>query len=105
MTCAEFLERYTDFRDGLITAPRELRRLPTVRHRRAARRACVAGRGDNRALTRLQTAARRTAGARAPRGPGGTGECRRSGGVGPRGGTRDAGSGRRPAPRGPTPPL
>src|SRR5207245_2410889 len=24
--CAEFLERYTDFRDGLITAPRELRR-------------------------------------------------------------------------------
>ena len=26
MTCAEFLERYTDFRDGLITAPREVRR-------------------------------------------------------------------------------
>ena len=26
MTCAEFLEGYTDFRDGLITAPRELRR-------------------------------------------------------------------------------
>src|SRR2546428_3668503 len=26
MTCAEFLERYTDFRAGLITAPRELRR-------------------------------------------------------------------------------
>src|SRR5205809_5539437 len=26
MTCAEFLEQYTDFRDGLITAPRELRR-------------------------------------------------------------------------------
>src|SRR2546428_930465 len=26
MTCAESLERYTDFRDGLITAPRELRR-------------------------------------------------------------------------------
>src|SRR2546430_17492264 len=26
MTCVEFLERYTDFRDGLITAPRELRR-------------------------------------------------------------------------------
>lgn len=26
MTCAEFLERYTDFRDGLITGPRELRR-------------------------------------------------------------------------------
>src|SRR2546421_255004 len=25
MTCAEFLERYPDFRDGLITAPRELR--------------------------------------------------------------------------------
>ncbi len=26
MTCAEFFERYTDVRDGLITAPRELRR-------------------------------------------------------------------------------
>src|SRR5439155_1235121 len=26
MTCAEFLDRYTDFRDGLITAPREVRR-------------------------------------------------------------------------------
>src|SRR6266550_7408442 len=26
MTCPEFLERYTDFRDGLITAPREVRR-------------------------------------------------------------------------------
>src|SRR2546425_121321 len=26
MTCPEFLDRYTDFRDGLITAPRELRR-------------------------------------------------------------------------------
>jgi len=26
MTCAEFLNRYTEFRDGLITAPRELRR-------------------------------------------------------------------------------
>ena len=26
MMCPEFLERYTDFRDGLITAPRELRR-------------------------------------------------------------------------------
>lgn len=26
MTCADFLDRYTDFRDGLITAPRELRR-------------------------------------------------------------------------------
>src|SRR5438270_908617 len=26
MTCAEFLDRYTDFRDGLISAPRELRR-------------------------------------------------------------------------------
>ncbi len=26
MTCAEFLERYSDFRDGLVTAPRELRR-------------------------------------------------------------------------------
>ncbi len=26
MTCADFLDRYTDFRDGLITMPRELRR-------------------------------------------------------------------------------
>ncbi|HEY6208835.1 MAG TPA: hypothetical protein VIW28_07240, partial [Gemmatimonadales bacterium] len=26
MRCAEFLERYTDFRDGLITASCELRR-------------------------------------------------------------------------------
>lgn len=26
MICSEFLERYTDFRDGLITSPRELRR-------------------------------------------------------------------------------
>ena len=26
MTCAEFLDRYTELRDGLITAPRELRR-------------------------------------------------------------------------------
>src|SRR2546422_9851881 len=26
MTCPEFLDRYTDFRDGLLTAPRELRR-------------------------------------------------------------------------------
>ena len=26
MTCAEFLARYTDFRDGLITAPRDVRR-------------------------------------------------------------------------------
>src|SRR5438034_11808930 len=26
MTCAEFLDRYTDFRDGLIAAPREIRR-------------------------------------------------------------------------------
>jgi len=27
MTCAEFLDRYTDFRDGLITARREVRHL------------------------------------------------------------------------------
>jgi len=26
MTCGEFLSRYTDFRDGLIAAPREVRR-------------------------------------------------------------------------------
>src|SRR5690348_18507259 len=26
MTCADFLDRYSDFRDGVITAPRELRR-------------------------------------------------------------------------------
>jgi anti-sigma factor RsiW len=30
MNCQEFLSRYTDFRDGLITAPRESRRF--VRH-------------------------------------------------------------------------
>ena len=30
MTCAEFLDRYTEFRDGLITAPREERRF--MRH-------------------------------------------------------------------------
>ena len=26
MTCTEFRDRYTEFRDGLITSPRELRR-------------------------------------------------------------------------------
>lgn len=31
MLCAEFLERHSEFRDGLITAPRELRRF--TRHR------------------------------------------------------------------------
>src|SRR5437588_12254229 len=43
MMCAEFLERYTDVRDGLITAPRELRRFtrhlslcPSCRHYDAA---------------------------------------------------------------------
>ena len=36
MTCAEFLDRYTDFRDGLITAPRELRRFGRHRARCAA---------------------------------------------------------------------
>src|ERR1043166_2103735 len=46
MTCAEFLERYTDFRDGLITAPRELRRF--TRH--VAR--CPAGRLSDAALRR-----------------------------------------------------
>ncbi len=32
MTCQEFLARYTDFRDGLVTAPREARRF--ARHLR-----------------------------------------------------------------------
>src|SRR3989442_2745662 len=38
MTCAEFLERYTDFRDGLTTAPRELRRFERPLARWAGRR-------------------------------------------------------------------
>lgn len=45
MTCAEFLDRYTEFRDGLITAPRETRRFarhmaqcPTCRRHDAALR-------------------------------------------------------------------
>jgi len=46
MTCAEFLERYTDFRDGLITAPRELRRF--TRHLAL----CPACRRYNAALRR-----------------------------------------------------
>jgi len=46
MTCAEFLERYTDFRDGLITAPRELRRFD----RHLVR--CVGCRGYDAAVRR-----------------------------------------------------
>jgi anti-sigma factor RsiW len=46
MICAEFLERYTDFRDGLITAPRELRRF--TRHLAL----CPACRRYNAALRR-----------------------------------------------------
>src|SRR2546429_9992726 len=46
MTCAEFLERYTDFRDGLIAAPRELRRF--TRHLAL----CPACRRYNAALRR-----------------------------------------------------
>jgi len=45
--------------------PHALCRLPTLRRGCAARRARVAGRGNNRALTRLPPPARRTAGARA----------------------------------------
>src|SRR2546421_12818902 len=56
MTCAEFLERYTDFRDGLITAPRELRRF--TRHLalcQACRRYDAALRRGVLALRAVQT--------------------------------------------------
>jgi hypothetical protein len=46
MTCAEFLDRYTDFRDGLIAAPRELRQF----ERHLAR--CVACRRYDGAVRR-----------------------------------------------------
>ena len=36
MTCTEFLDRYSDYRDGLIAAPRELRRFERHRARCAA---------------------------------------------------------------------
>jgi hypothetical protein len=50
MTCAEFFQRYTDVRDGLITAPRELRRFerhlavcaPCRRYDTAVRRGVLA---------------------------------------------------------------
>jgi hypothetical protein len=51
MTCAEFLDRYTDFRDGLITAPRELRRCQRhLAHCVACRRYDTAVRRGVRAL-------------------------------------------------------
>src|SRR3989454_12433118 len=56
MTCAEFLDRYTDFRDGLISAPRELRRFE--RHLTccpACRRYDAAVRRGVRALQALET--------------------------------------------------
>ena len=56
MTCAEFLEHYTDFRDGLITAPRELRRF--TRHLAqcaSCRRYDAALRRGVRALQTAQT--------------------------------------------------
>ena len=56
MTCAEFLDRYTDFRDGLISAPRELRRFE--RHLTccpACRRYDAAVRRGVRALQTVET--------------------------------------------------
>ena len=56
MTCAELLDRYTDFRDGLITAPRELRRFE--RHLAccpACRRYDAAVRRGVRALQTVET--------------------------------------------------
>ncbi len=56
MTCAEFLDRYTDFRDGLITASRELRRFE--RHLAccpACRRYDAAVRRGVRALQTVET--------------------------------------------------
>lgn len=54
MTCADFLDRYTDFRDGLITAPREVRRLE--RHLAG----CAACRRYDAAVRRGVLALRRT---------------------------------------------
>ena len=53
MDCPEFLRRYSDFRDGLVTAPRERRRFerhlarcePCRRYDTALRRAALALRG------------------------------------------------------------
>ena len=57
MTCVEFLERYTDFRDGLITAPRELRRFTRhVAQCPACRRYDAALRRGVQALQALQAA-------------------------------------------------
>src|SRR6266567_330715 len=63
MTCAEFLERYTDFRDGLITAPRELRRFtrhlalcPACRRRLDARLARERRRGQGPARAGIAAA-------------------------------------------------
>src|SRR5256886_11280130 len=56
MTCAELLDRYTDLRDGLITAPRELRRFE--RHLAscpACRRYDAAVRRGVRALQTVET--------------------------------------------------
>ncbi len=56
MTCAEFLEHYTDLRDGLITAPRDLRRF--TRHLTqctACRRYDVAVRRGVLALQAVET--------------------------------------------------
>src|SRR5207247_10657706 len=56
MTCAEFLDRYTDFRDGLIAAPREIRRFE--RHLAccpACRRYDTAVRRGVRALQAVET--------------------------------------------------
>src|SRR2546426_5959828 len=63
MTCPEFLDRYTDFRDGLITAPRELRRFgrhlvqcaSCRRYDAAVRRGVLALQAGDRKSTRLNS--------------------------------------------------
>ncbi|HEX4602276.1 MAG TPA: hypothetical protein VH116_12845 [Gemmatimonadales bacterium] len=56
MTCAEFLDRYTDYRDGLITAPREVRLCERhLAHCTACRRYDVAVRRGVRALQAVAT--------------------------------------------------
>src|SRR2546429_8545515 len=108
MTCDEFLERYTDFRDGLITAPRELRRFERHLARCAGcRRYDTAVRRGVLALQAVETIepsrdfrrrldARLERGRRATRG----GQARAGGAAGPvaAGGAAEVSPGRRPGP-------
>lgn len=56
MRCAEFLDRYTDFRDGLITASRELRRFERhLVHCVACRKYDIAVRRGVLALQAIET--------------------------------------------------